>query len=168
MRNAIAGLALAAAMFATPALAQSAAPPAACPAELGAWSTKVSARAAATTGNVSKAQLVVGKAVTATLLDTPKVKFPLRPEQPGGSVSHGGLFNLTIAEAGTYRIALSGRPWIDVVRDGKGLESSAHGGAGGCTGIVKLVDFPLTAGTYLIQISGSGDAQLGVLVAKKP
>jgi hypothetical protein len=57
-----------------------------------------------------------GRAARLTLLQTPEVRYPLRPEKPGGSVSYGGLIQIDVPEAGAYRLALDSAAWIDLVR----------------------------------------------------
>ena len=54
------------------------------------------------------------QAARLTLLPTPEVRYPLRPEKPGGSVSYGGIVEIDVHEAGTYRLALdsAGNVWV--------------------------------------------------------
>jgi len=112
--------------------------------------------------------LAVGQAADVTLLPTPKVRYPLRPEKPGGSVSYGGLIGVDVKDAGTYRVALSSGAWIDLIRDGKAVISVAHGHGPACTGVRKMVDFPLTPGRYTLQLGANGEAQMKVLVVRLP
>ncbi len=58
--------------------------------------------------------------------------------------------------------------WIDVVRDGKPLESIAHGHGPACSGIRKIVDFALQPGRYLVSIDGNEAPEVSILVAAKP
>ena len=102
------------------------------------------------------------------LLPTPNIVYPLRPEHPGGTVSYGGLLHFTVEQPGTYRVAIGSAAWIDVVQDGHAVESSAHGPGPACSGIRKMVDFPLAAGSYLLEIAGNGTAALPVLVTRQP
>ena len=66
----------------------------------------------------------------------------------------------------TYRFAIGNASWIDIVKDGEKIQSVRHGGGPACSGIRKMVDYPLQQGTYLIQLSAGGDPQVGVLVVK--
>jgi hypothetical protein len=102
------------------------------------------------------------------LLRTPDVRYPLRPEKPGGSVSYGGLVQIDVREAGAYRVVLDSAAWIDLVRDEQAVKSTAHGHGPHCTGIRKMVDYPLTPGRYTLQISANGQPQMTVLVARVP
>jgi hypothetical protein len=155
----IALLAVALSLVAAPALAQSAAPPPVCAGELDPFNARAPA--------VANAALDVGKAVDASLADATKLHFALTPEQSPAPGSFGGVHTLQIASAGTYRIALSAKAWIDVVRDGKAVVSTDHGERP-CAGVTKAVEFPLTPGRYTVQLSGAASPTLGVLVARKP
>lgn len=115
-----------------------------------------------------EATLAAGQAAHLTLLRTPEVRYPLRPEKPGGSVSYGGLVGLTITEPGTFRVALDSAAWIDMVKDGKAIASTRHGHGPACTGIRKMVDFPLQPGSYTLQIAANGAPELQLLVARLP
>jgi hypothetical protein len=136
--------------------------------ELAPWTTPVPLQAAETEANTSRARLPIGQAARLTLLRTPEVRYPLRPEKPGGSVSYGGLVQIDVHEAGTYRMALDSAAWIDAVRDKQAVTSSAHGHGPRCTGIRKIVDFPLTPGSYVLQIAANGQPQMTVLAARLP
>jgi hypothetical protein len=131
--------------------------------ELAPWSSAAPLKAGGETSNAPL--LAAGKAAKVTLLSTPDVHYALRPEKPGGSVSYGGLFALDVAQAGTYRVALSTAAWIDIVGKDGALRSVAHGHGPDCTGIRKMVDYVVPAGRYTLQISANGAPQITVLVA---
>lgn len=140
--------------------------PADLPEALAGWRSPTSAKAG---GMQAKAvALTPGKAVTLALLPTPKVTYPLRPEKPGGSVSFGGLASFTVAQAGTWRVALGLGAWVDVVKDGKAMTSIAHGHGPDCSGIRKMVDYSLTPGRYLLQVAANGSDSLPLLVTRLP
>lgn len=137
--------------------------------ELSSWPQQTPLAATGTMPGLPSATLVVGKAALVTLLPTPQVKYPLRPEKPGGSVSYGGLLGFDVAEAGTYRVALGTGAWIDVVGDdGKAIASTGHGHGPDCTGIRKVVDFPLAPGSHTLQIAASASPEIGLLVVRLP
>lgn len=138
--------------------------PAAPPAGMEGWNSPTAMKAGTTLGNATA--LIPGTAANAALLPTPSVHYPVRPEQPGGSVSHGGLFRFTVVEAGRYRIALGGPAWIELVHDGKSIASVAHGHGPECSGIRKMVDFDLKPGIYLVEIAGSGTASLLLMASR--
>ncbi|HEV7694140.1 MAG TPA: hypothetical protein VGO52_25120 [Hyphomonadaceae bacterium] len=174
MRLIIASIAILA--LAAPALAQT---PAAAPApdcskpapltgELAGWSTKAPITSATNEATLSAAALTIGKSHEAALLKTPQVAYVLQPEKPGGSVSNGGLFSFTAETAGTYRVALSTAAWIDLIEDGKSLIPTTFGHGPDCSGIRKIVDFPLKAGKHTLQISANADPKMVLMVTKKP
>lgn len=169
LRLALCGAALA---LASLAHAQEAVPtcpaPVAASGELTPWNAPGQMRAGANAAQRSSAALAVGQAVRIALLPTPQVRYPVRPEKPGGSVSFGGLVRLDVMDAGVYRVALGSAAWIDLVRDRKALTSIAHGRGPECTGIRKMVDFQLTPGRYILQIAANGEPETGVLVSRLP
>jgi hypothetical protein len=137
-------------------------------ADLGAWTAQTPLAAATSAATLGKATLVPGKAVAAELPQTADVYFVTQPERPGGSVSHGGMFELRIDKAGTYVVALGSGAWIDVLKDGKALTSTAHSPGPACSTLRKMVDFPLEPGRYVLQVSANADARLSILLAKRP
>lgn len=135
----------------------------------GELSTWIAAKPFVASGDAAKlTPLAVGQAADVTLIQTARVKYALRPEKPGGSVSYGGMIAIDVAEAGTYRVALGSGAWIDLIKDGAAVASTAHGHGPACTGVRKAVDFPLTPGRYTLQIAANGDPQVRVLVARLP
>ena len=165
---------LAAAAFGAEAQTPAPAPQAACAAMdrdlkdgLEAWRSKADVAAAGTAAETAKAELKLGSAVKATLLQTSNVDYPVRPEKPGGSVSHGGLFSLNVTEPGTYRVALSTPAWVEVVKDGKAVPSGSFGHGPECTTIRKIVEFPLTAGTHVVEIAANAESAVNILVVRK-
>jgi hypothetical protein len=156
------------------ALAQTA-PAAACatmdaqtPAELAGWTDKAPLSVASVTADLSKASLTPGKAFLATLPATPSVIYVVSPEKPGGSASHGGLFDLNVPKAGTYLVALGAGAWVDVLRDGVSVPSSSHGHGPACSTVRKIVAFELQPGRHVVQIAGSASAALPIMVAERP
>ena len=128
------------------------------PAGLEAWSA-----ASATTAG----PLTIGMGNGLMLQPVEKVAYapaPSRAPKPG---SFGGTYQVNLTAAGTYRVALGSGAWIDVVRDGKALASTAHTEGPACSGIRKIVDFALTPGSYTLQLSGAKEAPMRVLIAPK-
>ena len=87
-----------------------------------------------------------------------------RPPAPG---SHGGAFPLTIRAAGSYRILLGAKAWIDVARDGATLASTAHDHGASCSGIAKSVTFALEPGAYSLQLSEVASRAITVQVKRE-
>jgi hypothetical protein len=138
------------------------------PADLEGWSAKTPLAAAAKASGLGKATLTAGKGYEATLPMTPDVTFVTQPEKPGGTVSHGGLFGLNIDKAGTYVIAISSGAWLDVLKDGKPLLSTAHARGPECSTLRKMVDFSLEPGRYVLQVSANADPTLRLMLARRP
>jgi hypothetical protein len=128
------------------------------PAGLEAWSV-----APGMTADV----IAPGKNIALTLEPVDKVTFPLAPERKPAAGTFGGVYHVTVATAGTYRVALQNGAWIDLVRDGKSLSSVAHMEGPPCSGIRKIVDFALQPGTYTLQLSSAKAAQMHILIATK-
>jgi len=150
-----------------PAAQSCPATPDALPAALAGWAAPV-AMAAATSGDAAEATLTLGQAADLALSPTPQISYPVRPERPGGSVSHGGIVRFVVEQAGVYRVAIDSAAWIDVIAQGQRLESVAHGHGPDCSGIRKMVDFRLEPGTYLLAIAGNGTPGLRAMVASVP
>jgi len=138
------------------------------PAELASWSTPQPLAAAKSADATSGATLTLGQAADLALSPTPDMRYAIRPSRPGGSVSHGGMAQFTVAKAGTYRVVIDGAAWLDVIADAKSLESVSHGHGPDCSGIRKMVDFKLVPGRYLLQIAGNGAPKVRVLVTSVP
>lgn len=126
------------------------------PAALDAWTSTP-----AMTGS-----LVIGRTRSIPLDAAPRHASP--PTKAGGPEARGAAIVLDVPPAGTYRVALGGTAWIDLVRDGKPLASTAHAHGDACTGIAKTGDFTLVPGRYTVQLSGAKQPMVKVLVARLP
>lgn len=143
--------------------------PAPLPSELAGWAASAPLAAATSVDTAAAAATVTpGKAVELALKPTPQITYAKRPEQPGGSVSHGGMVALDVARAGVYRVAISTGAWLDVVSGGEALQSINHGRGPACSGVRKMVDFRLEAGRYIVQIAANGTPSIRLLVAALP
>lgn len=169
IRIAVFALALSAAL---PALAQEPASRPACavtddsklPPALAGWRSRAALAAAATPADAGKAALPLGRGIDGQLKRNGEVAFPVLPAKPGGSVSYGGLFEIPIEAAGDYQVSLGTGAWIEVVRDGAAVESTAHAPGPPCASLKKTVVFPLSPGRYLLEISGNAEAVLPLMV----
>lgn len=128
------------------------------PAGLEAWSIAPGMTADA---------IAPGKNVALTLQPIDRVTFPLAPSRAPAPGTFGGVYHVTVATAGTYRVVLQNGAWIDLVRDGKSLTSAGHMEGAPCSGIRKIVDFDLQPGTYSVQLSGAKTPQMRILIAAK-
>jgi hypothetical protein len=108
-----------------------------------------------------------GKNIALTLEPIDSVTFPLPLERKPAAGTFGGVFHVTIATAGTYRVVLQNAAWIDLVRDGKSLTSVGHMEGAPCSGIRKIVDFALQPGTYALQLSSAKTKEMRILIATK-
>jgi hypothetical protein len=155
-------------------MAASAQPVPPCPAvvapsgALAAWTAPTVSAAASNAQLLANAGIEVGQALKLALLPQGEVKFPLQPGKPGADGSHAGLLSLSIADAGTYRVALGTGAWIDLVDNAQAVASSAHAPGPACSGIRKMVDFSLHPGHYTLQISANAEPQTTVLVVRVP
>ncbi|KQT32406.1 hypothetical protein ASG29_11500 [Sphingomonas sp. Leaf412] len=158
--------------LAAPAAAQDAATDPRCasvrpayPAGFGGWSTRTASSAGATPRTAPV--LPVGRAADLSLRPLAEVQ-PVAPWGKTPVDGHAGVAMFQVTRAGTYRVGLGSAAWVDVVRAGKPLASSAHGHGPACTGIRKIVDFRLQRGRYILQLSGSAAATVPVLIAQAP
>lgn len=139
-----------------------------CPAPAGFedWARPVSIAAAADMGGAPAAPIVAGRAYVVALLPTAAIRYAVPPAKPGAAAGRGGVLPLDIARPGTYRIALGVAAWIDVLRGRTAISSTAHAHGPECTGVRKLVDFPLERGRYVLQISGAPGPTIAIEVAE--
>lgn len=145
-----------------------AATPATLPPELAGWPSRRPITASSDASGLRAATLGIGSAADATLKSTGEIRYVMRPEKPGGSVSYGGLFAFTVEQAGTYRVALGSGAWVDVLKGRSAVTSTAHGHGPDCSGIRKMVDFPLTPGRYTLQIAANGEPAVSLMIARLP
>jgi hypothetical protein len=138
------------------------------PSELTAWKNRSKAMAAVAPAGLATARLVTGKAIAARLSPGSKVHFGDGPSRAKDVGDNAGLFAFSVDQPGTYRVALGSGGWVDVLENGKAVASSAHGHGADCSGIVKMVDFPLKAGEHILQIEGSKEETVGILVVRLP
>ena len=162
-------LVLTAIVTAAPALAEEMSAP--CPqpvipaAELAPWTTPTRITAAASDANLPQARLRVGQAAVVALHPAEAVRYPATPGKAG---VQGGLVEVTIAQAGTYRVALGAPGWVDVLAEGKPVQSIAHGHGQPCSGIRKIVDFPLRPGRHIVVLSAGAVEPMQMLVVRRP
>lgn len=94
----------------------------------------------------------------------PLVRAPERaPKDPA---SFAGHLELRVAQAGSYRVTLSGEGWIDVIQSGAFLKAEAFSGRVSCPGIRKSVLFRLAAEPVILQVSGSEARTVAVAITR--
>lgn len=158
MRMMIAGLLL---TIATPVGAQTAEAPCTAPAlppELSGWAKPVAAQSGGT--------VAIGQGSVLALSPSDAVTFAVAPAKPPAAGTFSGTVSFAVKSAGTYRVALSGPVWVDVIGSGKALVSVTHGHGPACSPVKKMVDFALTPGRYALQLTGAKTASVTVLVAR--
>jgi hypothetical protein len=139
----------------------------ACPVPPAAWGTNADLRSASASPDMEAARMLVDQAVTVTLHPVGEVRFAAPPEKRLDMSSYGGMLAVDVREAGTYQVSLSAGAWIDVLKDGAPVASTAHDHGAECMGIRKMVSFALTPGRHVIQLSGNKDDTIKVLVARR-
>lgn len=79
-----------------------------------------------------------------------EVRYVAPPSKPMlGDGAFGGLVKFKVAAAGQYRVAIDSGFWLDVVHDGKPLQSVDFNGSRDCAGPRKIVVYELPAGAEL-------------------
>lgn len=109
-------------------------------------------------------EVLLGEAATLDL--APGTQFAVPPGHAPAGGTFGGTLGFDVTDPGTYRVAVGAAIWIDVVRDGASVKSTAHDRGPACTAVRKTVDFALTPGHYVLQLSGSDKPGVTVQVAK--
>jgi hypothetical protein len=121
-------------------------------------------------GAVTSAPVItLDKLYRLSLTSQEQVVFAVPPGKK--TPAHGGyagLVRLHIAASGLYRVALSGRIWVDVVEGGRLIASVDHTGARGCAAPRKVVMYRLAAGDLLLQMSGGVTPQTELTFTRAP
>jgi hypothetical protein len=106
-------------------------------------------------------------ATIVTLVPLADAKLPIAPERaPKSNESFAGLVESPApAKAATYKITLSSEGWIDVVQDGRRVQSIASSGVRGCDGVRKSVKFKLTAASFTVQLSDIAANSVGLAIS---
>ena len=113
--------------------------------------------------------LRLGRAATIVLQPTPEMRYLLPPGQDGKADSFAGLVHFAVATAGDYRFLSSEDPWYDVIGGGSMLLPIARSHERDCIGAVrKMIDYKLSPGHYVLQISRTSTASLPLLLVKLP
>jgi hypothetical protein len=143
---------------------------AALPAEFAGWNTTQPVNAATDPGALVGSALPLGTGASAMLHPIEDVKFAVPPGKtsPNNPSGLGGLFLLNIDRTGTYAVAVGSAAWIDLVRGGAAVASTTHGHGPPCSSIRKVVDFQLTPGRYIVQVSSNTNPEVRIMVVRRP
>ena len=88
------------------------------------------------------------------LLPVASVGYTLPPAKKNDGF--GGIVRFGAPDgSGAYQVTLSSEGWIDLVQNGKALNSADHSGAKNCPGLRKSVRFSVGAVPLTLQISGA-------------
>lgn len=112
--------------------------------------------------------LVLGKPNKVDLVRRDSAHFSAAPggaEQPK-QYMYAGIIGFHVPGDGTYRVVTDEGMRIDVVVDGKLVDSTAFGRGPHCSG--KFVDFRLHAGDATLQIVGAPYETVTVLILPRP
>jgi hypothetical protein len=67
-------------------------------------------------------------------------------------------------KAGIYTVSLSAGGWVDLVQDGHFLKPKAFSGATDCDGIRKTMKYEISASPFVLQISGTNEDSISVVI----
>ena len=112
--------------------------------------------------------LHTGMAVNLALRPIAELQPAVAPHQArDGGATTGARLDLDVAAAGTYRVAIDHGAWIDMVKDGQPLRPVANARGPACSSIHRILDFPLSPGRYVIQLSGTAAPSARLLVVPR-
>ncbi len=137
-------LVLVAMLVAGPAVAQT------CPAPMG-WNKPV--RHLAARAPAMKFALATGSSTLLELRGAKDVKLAAKTDHKAKPNSSAGLAALDVTKGGKLDVILSNATYVDLVRDGRVLQSTAHTDLKTCAGIRKSVAFDVVPGRYIVQLT---------------
>lgn len=175
MRSILIGLAGCAALSSAAAQAQDAPAASVCaqtdaalPAELIGWTHRQAMPGAAKITALKGATLALGKGVDAVLPMTGKITYLAPPRKPDGLKNHGGLFQFSVDREGSYAVALGASAKIDLLKDKVTIAPTSRVDGPSCSTIRRVMDFKLTPGTYVLQVSAYADDRLALMITRRP
>ncbi len=113
----------------------------------------------------SGAELTGLTGVVLSLTPPAQAKLPSPPERKPKDGTFAGFVSFKAAhKAGAYTISLSDGAWIDVVQDDALQKPMEFSGATDCAGIRKTIKVDLSAGPFVIQISGAAANSISLAV----
>lgn len=142
--------------------------PPACPDASKVWQGARPVEAARNFGAHPHPDLALGEPADVALVPAEAMTLAAPLGKPVAPGDRGGLLGFHIPLTGTYRVALGGKAWIDVVQQGRPLPSAAHAHGEPCSGVVKQVDFTLVPGDYVLQLSDAATPHVSVLLSRLP
>jgi hypothetical protein len=113
--------------------------------------------------------ILVDRLYALQLLKQGQVSFAMPPERTAPADTFAGIVQLTVPRAGTFRVSLDAKLWVDVLADGHALRAGKFQGQPGCTAPHKIVEFELPAGkTLTLQLSGAAAPTVRIAVTRGP
>ena len=110
-----------------------------------------------------------GEGLSVALVSVSDVRFDVPPERPARNPDpRGAVLHFDAGAAGTYRVALSERAWIDVVQDGTYLAPVAFVDFTDCPDLHKIVAFDIEAGPFTLQLSDATAASVSIALTRAP
>ena len=102
-----------------------------------------------------------------SLVPLADAKLPMAPERtPKSNESFAGFIQSPApTKAATYKITLSSEGWIDVVQDGRRVQSITSTGVRGCAGVRKSVKFELAASPFTVELSDIEANSVGLVIS---
>lgn len=98
------------------------------------------------------------KAISLRLRPAASVELPAPPTstpKAEDAERYAGFVRFDNIPEGHYQIAISDHGWLDVVQEGKALESTGHTGSPKCSDLRKSVRFEMASGPFALQIYGA-------------
>lgn len=139
------------------------------PPAFSAWAKPPAVGDAAADAAAPRAELLPDQPIALRLRPTAEVVFVHQPGQMRKvDNAHAGLVSVRVPAAGTWRIAASGPVWIDLIGPAGPVASTGHGRMAPCTSLRKVVEFPLPAGRWLVQLNGNPGPQLRLMLSRAP
>jgi hypothetical protein len=103
--------------------------------------------------------------IALTLRPPGEAKLPSAPERAPKEGTFAGFVDLKSApKAGIYTVSLSAGGWVDLVQDGHFLKPKAFSGATDCDGIRKTMKYEISASPFVLQISGTKEDAISVVI----
>ena len=104
-------------------------------------------------------------AVTLGLRTPAEAKLPSPPERAPKQGTFAGFASFKAPpKAGVYTVSLSAGGWVDLVQDGHFLKPKGFSGATDCEGIRKTMKYEISASPLVLQISGTKEDSISVVI----
>ena len=103
--------------------------------------------------------------ITLVLRTPSEARLPSPPERTPKDGTFAGFATIKAApNAGLYTVSLSTGGWVDVIQDGHFLKPKAFSGATDCDGIRKTMKYDISAGPFVLQVSGTKEDSVSIAV----